>query len=879
MDNNFEGLVLAQEKAAIDQSPIITGVRQEADAEIAQKREGYKDAAQKFREAYAPMGESDIDRDVIGNQIDLTGQAMEDADQGIEREPGEYSYKHARPDQSTVNGYDLSTGKRVLDTSDITAPGVLHFDNKGMDHIRKGSNHLTIGGDYETVLGATNIAKSVLNQQLTREDFEDRMQALHLPQHSRDIAWNAAVTSTLQADIEDAFNEPPSQEELDGLPDDVAADIPTSELPTNQEWLSAARVIWEAENSEPFTGTEQELSDWALNEMSNFNWRLGGFSSNYTGMAYYAARAVSQGDEYAQAFVDLMDLYDRVETDLGVVLRSAGAALTDVVALAGGAGVGKVAAQAASKVAKDRLRRAIVASIVGGVEGRVYGAGGELSRQTIELEGGARDSYDPLGIGMASLAEGAVGSLLGPIIGEAVGPEARAFYRRTGRKALENARKGGPRIPGSPRSQMGAVGDLTGKHPSLEVAFPLAASKTYPNIRELKVDLQEAARSTGVDLRLDTPEANEIVKDMVVSDARYAMQSNANAIGWYDKTVTRAMNVLSLLHPEIKTKPDNKFAFTYALAVTSNGMKVDKNFHLAEEVYQVFKETGRFPEDAGVGEAAQAMNTHFKLFNEFADAGEIDTMHQLFDTKLTVGELKKAGYKVSGERMGEQVYGSAIIGPKIGNGFYSNLNGRFDQLTMDRWLRRTWGRLTGDLIVTKPELESKKRGEIRDALKIMRAENKTEMKQLQQMFGTMDARSDAAANALAVKIQKASMDPANRAIMNTTPAGEALRKSGNGLAKYLDGQIEAPTAAERIRIRGVFNEALSELQEEHPELTMADLQALLWYPEKRLYDRATSAGDVAEGYVDDEAPDYANAAAKLAADYGIDSAAISEVMQ
>jgi hypothetical protein len=46
----------------------------------------------------------------------------------------------------------------------------------------------------------------------------------------------------------------------------------------------------------------------------------------------------------------------------------------------------------------------------------------------------------------------------------------------------------------------------------------------------------------------------------------------------------------------------------------------------------------------------------------------------------------------------ESVYGAIILGPKIGNGFYMNLWGKFDQLTMDRWFMRTWGRVTGTLI-------------------------------------------------------------------------------------------------------------------------------------------------------------------------------------
>ena len=101
---------------------------------------------------------------------------------------------------------------------------------------------------------------------------------------------------------------------------------------------------------------------------------------------------------------------------------------------------------------------------------------------------------------------------------------------------------------------------------------------------------------------------------------------------------------------------------------------------------------------------------------------------------------------------------------------------------------------------------------------------------------------------------------------------EDLRKAGNALAKYLDGQVEAPAGAkERDFIRSVFTEALGRLNSEptvtrasNAGLTMSDLQALLWYPEKRLYDTAKAPkGQESRGYADDEAPDYANAARKL----------------
>ena len=97
----------------------------------------------------------------------------------------------------------------------------------------------------------------------------------------------------------------------------------------------------------------------------------------------------------------------------------------------------------------------------------------------------------------------------------------------------------------------------------------------------------------------------------------------------------------------------------------------------------------------------------------------------------------------------------------------------------------------------------------------------------------------------------------------------------------MDGQKESPSGApERRFIRKVFNQVLDVLQQNQPDLTMADLQALLWYPEKRLYDSAKlEQAEDTKGYVDNEAPDYANASANLARKFGVSETDIQTTLQ
>lgn len=418
---------------------------------------------------------------------------------------------------------------------------------------------------------------------------------------------------------------------------------------------------------------------------------------------------------------------------------------------------------------------------------------------------------------------------------------------------------------------------------TLETVIPRARQGSYNTNRQLKADLQNAilaaAKDAGIKLDAQTDETVEYLTRVGVADALYAIKSNANAVGWYDKTVTKALRILGTIHREINTDPNAKFAFTWALAVTSNGLKVDKNFELAERAYETYKRTGKMPTNITAGQAQKAINEGLDLFNTMVAEYGIDNVRKFMDSVFTVAQIKRAtGLEVTGEFAGTNVRGAAVLGPKIGNGFFSNLNGFFDQLTMDRWLMRTWGRWTGTLLVDRPDMVEAKRTELNKLVGEIK-QNAPAALEFQKALGA-DLQTDNP-DALALAIQKASMSPETRAEFNKTEVGAKLRKTGNALAKYLDGQKEAPDGPEeRNFIRLVFNNILEKVRAEGNEaLTMSDLQALLWYPEKRLYDIAKSDENAAEGYEDDEAPDYANAAAKLARSLGISDGAIQQAIR
>ena len=410
---------------------------------------------------------------------------------------------------------------------------------------------------------------------------------------------------------------------------------------------------------------------------------------------------------------------------------------------------------------------------------------------------------------------------------------------------------------------------------SLPKAADFAQSQSFNRGRELKVALQAQALASqaeaGIDLTALTPENVDRLSDFVVEDAQAAMVDNSNAIGWYGRTVTKAKETLAEIYPEILTDPEAEFKFTWALAVTSNGLKVDKNFELAAQAYDTLKETGRFPTKVGIGNATSAINNGLGLYQDLVDKlGGWEAARDFMVERQPVRDIEKtSGVKVSGESKRETLPGAVILGPKIGGGFFSNLYGNFDELTMDRWFMRTVGRWRGSLIESNPEMVKKKQNEIKGTLKSL---SPAEMKEVKRLFDgsgipIRKTMTNAQIDAFSVEIAKRSMKPAWRNEIKALVGGEAIRKSGNGLAKYLDGQVEQPaTTKERTFLRDVFRKGLARLQE-NPDmttLTMSDLQALLWYPEKTLYDTVKQPiGEEAKGYSDEDAPDYANAARKL----------------
>jgi hypothetical protein len=436
---------------------------------------------------------------------------------------------------------------------------------------------------------------------------------------------------------------------------------------------------------------------------------------------------------------------------------------------------------------------------------------------------------------------------------------------------------------------------------SIANANKIAATGKFDYIRDLKEQLQNAVRAAaqGADLSATTSEVRKYLADLGTQEALAALQTNSNAVGWYDEKTRQALSVVALVHPEILTDPDARFTFIYALAVTSNGQRVEKNFELAERAYASWKESkGTMPSEVGAGgPAGKKVHEALARYNDLvAKFGSPSAVEKFMLTEFTAKELAAAGFDAGGENVDTVVLGAALLGPKIGNGFFANLYGVFDRLTMDRWLMRTWGRWTGTLLKDNQVAVNDEKKVLKALVRAVRADKEANAAMRQVFAMSVKGEVDKAlltAKAspwealaksgnlehLSDQLKLKSTYPPLRKVMQSSELLDQLRKSGNRLAGKLDGSNEAPGGGnQRNWIRAVFSDILQNVVESTGQnMEMADLQALLWYPEKRLYDSAKSDDELG-GYEDDEAPDYANAAVALARSKGVSNDAIAAAL-
>lgn len=196
----------------------------------------------------------------------------------------------------------------------------------------------------------------------------------------------------------------------------------------------------------------------------------------------------------------------------------------------------------------------------------------------------------------------------------------------------------------------------------------------------------------------------KFLSGIIAAEANAAFSKEGHAGQWYKQSITDAIASAAELHPEIGTDENQRFLFQFALALTSNGQSVPDNVKLAFEVYEGYKRDGKFPTWInGGGKNARAIVDSLAYAGDMIDHIRLDNFRHAMLTTWKARDLMEWSGRNVEAFLDDQVYGGSIFGPKIGGAFLQNLNGNFDALTIDRWMMRTWGRLTGRLIDPKAE--------------------------------------------------------------------------------------------------------------------------------------------------------------------------------
>lgn len=367
-------------------------------------------------------------------------------------------------------------------------------------------------------------------------------------------------------------------------------------------------------------------------------------------------------------------------------------------------------------------------------------------------------------------------------------------------------------------------------------------------------------------LDINEPGGRAQLARLVAAEALAAIRNAGDSLEWYDTTVAKTLAMMAVKHPELNDDPNARNAFLVATAIASQGLNVEDNLAFASQQYAAFRATGQFPLE-GKGESSGAMVANFQKANEMIAELGADKFRQFLVTPFTVRELEYAGFPVGGETMDTVVLGSSIFGPKIGFGFYSNLNGNFEPVTMDMWFMRTIGRLAGTLPAFEPAKFAKQVKRLRDSLDVQ-GDNGVFANQFDPAL-VEAARTD---EGMAIELARQAKKAHERDFKNNRADYDAKTRVKSDLVAASETMLislEKPkdvpaSGGERNLLRDVVRQVVNIVAEQYGQrVPPAALQALIWYPEQELYKamgvklRVTSQ-------------DYAGAARKLLESEGFD---------
>ena len=322
-----------------------------------------------------------------------------------------------------------------------------------------------------------------------------------------------------------------------------------------------------------------------------------------------------------------------------------------------------------------------------------------------------------------------------------------------------------------------------------------------------KSDLEAKANKQVIKIGDYSEEAKLAIGTNMYNEALAILKGgDKEARGWYTTKFQQAIESLSPRHPELASGQNQtaRDLFTTMVAITSDGAKIAENMKFADDVYSSYKNTGRVDSFIPQGERAASYKSNLTILQDLIDEkGLPEALEWLQQTQQS--NAIKAQYGINtGYLAPTMVPNSTVFGAKLGM-FNANLMGQPDYLTMDRWWSRTFNRYRGQML-DQPTASS--------------------IKAFREVANLPDGMRDATVIKKAIEQAKIY---AKGKFKDKTP----LNQKANTIAKKMVGLRDAPqNASDRAFQMEITNTVAKQLKDEYPDMTVADLQAILWYGEK-----------------------------------------------
>ena len=369
---------------------------------------------------------------------------------------------------------------------------------------------------------------------------------------------------------------------------------------------------------------------------------------------------------------------------------------------------------------------------------------------------------------------------------------------------------------------------------------------TVGGLTETVFEIERIRRQAGLRrLDVDNAEDRQTISKLLAAEVVAAIRAGGAAQEWYNETISKTMGMASLKFPELADDREAQMAFRLSVAITSQGLNVEDNLKFAMSVYQDYRDNKTFPL-RGQGKNGPAMVSNFKLANAMIEQMGVDKFSRFLETEFTTSEMNVMGFEIS-ELADEKILGSSVFGPKIGFGFYSNLSGNFEPVTIDMWFMRTIGRLTGKLRAFDETLFKSQLGKFRASFAVggvngiyITSKGKDGNRLFDKDLVEQAVNDEDAAISLArlvVKAHEKDFKVNRKAYDSKDRVKSSLVNNATNMVKSLDKPKDAPSSGtERRNLREIVKTTVGIVEGIVGErVPPASMQALVWYPEQELY--------------------------------------------